>query len=230
MTLVGLGDSWPEGAHCGFCRTFAGLYVDGLESSSGESIEFVDLAGAAEPYWETMGGGTEGLLEALRSDEAFREQVATGDIIVIAHGPNEMGRAYEPLKAGSCGGGDGRACIRALGRFWDRNFEAILEEIELLREGQPTAIRLVNAANAFLSVPELMEGLEAEFATDEGAQIYAELTEAICSNAEEHGAICVDVGPILNGPALDEPVDENSTSSMQAVADALLSTGLPELE
>ena len=88
LTLVGLGDSWPEGAHCGFCRTFAGLYVDGLESSSGEPIEFVDLAGEAEPYWETMGGGSEGLLEALRSDEAFRDQVATGDIIVIAHGPN----------------------------------------------------------------------------------------------------------------------------------------------
>ncbi len=49
-----------------------------------------------------------------------------------------------------------------------------------------------------------------EFATDEGAQIYAELTEAICLERRRTRAICVDVGPILNGPTLDEPVDENS--------------------
>ena len=32
LTLVALGDSWQEGAHFGYCRTFAGLYADGLES------------------------------------------------------------------------------------------------------------------------------------------------------------------------------------------------------
>jgi len=229
-TLVALGDSWPEGAHCGYCRTFAGLYADGLESSSDGPIEFVDLTGAAQPNWDTMGGGTEELLEALRSDQAFRDQVATGDIIMIAHGPNEIVRAVDPLQAGTCGGVDGRACIRALGKFWYRNVDAILDEIERLRARQPTAIRLVNAANPFVSVPAMVEGLEEGFATDAGAQIFVELTNAMCTNAEEHGAICVDVRPILNGATLDKPVDENSPASMQAVADALLATGLPELE
>ena len=230
LTLVALGDSWPEGAHCGYCRTFAGLYADGLESASGRPIEFVDLAGEAEPYWDSMGGGTEGLLEALRSDEAFRDEVATGDIIMIAHGSNELSRAYEPYKAGTCGGSDGRACIRALGKFFYRNFDAILDEIELLRGDQPTAIRLVSGgANPFVWIPALGKGLEEDFATDAGAQMFTELGEAICTNAEEHDAICVDITPIFNGATLDKPVDENSPASMQAVADALLATGLPEL-
>ena len=60
--------------------------------------------------------------------------------------------------------------------------------------------------------------------------MFTELRDATCAAAEEHDAICVDVGPILNGATLDRPVDENSRASMQAVADALLATGLPELE
>ena len=229
-TLVALGDSWPEGAHCGYCRTFAGRYADGVESRSGRSIKFKDLTGAAEPYWETMGGGTEGLLKALRSDQAFRDEVATGDIILIAHGPNEGSRVDLPYKPEACGGSDGLACIRELGRFWYRNFDAILDEIELLRGGKPTAIRLVNAANVFVADPAAAKGMGKGFATGVGAQMFRELTNAVCKNADEHGAICVDVGPILTGPNQDQAVDENSPASMQAVADALLATGLPELE
>ena len=40
----------------------------------------------------------------------------------------------------------------------------------------------------------------------------------------------LDVRPILNGPNLDEPTDENSPENMQAIADALVETGLPELD
>ncbi len=35
---------------------------------------------------------------------------------------------------------------------------------------------------------------------------------------------------MLNGPTLDQSVDENSDASMRAVADALIAEGLPELE
>jgi hypothetical protein len=28
LTLVALADSWAEGAHCGYCETFAGRYAD----------------------------------------------------------------------------------------------------------------------------------------------------------------------------------------------------------
>ena len=60
--------------------------------------------------------------------------------------------------------------------------------------------------------------------------MFSALTDAVCRNAKEHDAICVDVRPILNGATLDQKVDENTAASMQAVADALLAAGLPEFE
>jgi hypothetical protein len=36
LTVVALGDSWREGARCGGCRTYAGLYADGLEAETAD--------------------------------------------------------------------------------------------------------------------------------------------------------------------------------------------------
>ena len=108
--------------------------------------------------------------------------------------------------------------------MWKRDFDAILDEIETLRDGRPTAIRLANAANAFADPsfsPETLRGFEAYFEA---------LTVALCDNAEAHEAICVDVRPLLNGPDFEQPVNDSSQESMDAVAELLLQTGAPELE
>jgi hypothetical protein len=227
LTFIALGDSWPEGAHCGFCETFAGRYADGLPSLAGASVHFVDLTGDAQPHFETDGGGTGSLLRALREDSSFVDQVASGDVIMIATGPNELERAFQPYAEGHCG--DGFACVQRLEHFWLRNFNAILDEIHRLRGERPTAIRLVSAANFFISDPSATKGLPPD-SMKFGAKSFEALNTAECEAARTHDAICVDVRPVLNGPALDQPVDENSSESMQAVADALLATGLPELE
>ncbi len=52
----------------------------------------------------------------------------------------------------------------------------------------------------------------------------------MCGAAAAHGAARVDVRPIINGPTMDKPGDEEADSTMQATADALVATGLPELE
>ncbi len=96
MTFVALGDSWPEGAHCGYCATFAGRYGDGLETLTGRPVDFVDLAGDAQPFFQTDVGGTASLLRALREVPSFADQVASGDVIMIATGPNEGERAFGP--------------------------------------------------------------------------------------------------------------------------------------
>lgn len=222
---VSLGDSWPEGAHCNGCRTFPQIHAEALEETLGEPVTFIDLAGQAQPDFDTPGqGGSAGLLEALRTDEPFREQVATGDIIVIATGPNDGGEVFEQIVGGRCGGRDDTACVVPLGRRWKREFDAILGEIEALRGGQPTAIRLVNAANAFndpSSGAAKLRGFEAYFEA---------LTVALCDTAEVHDATCIDVRPVLNGPGFEQPVDDSSQESMDAVADLLLQAGVPELE
>jgi hypothetical protein len=110
LTFVALGDSWPEGAHCGYCATFAGRYADGLETLTGRPVDFVDLAGDAQPFFQTDGGGTASLLRALREVPSFADQVASGDVIMIATGPNEGGRraSLTALAAGAGGTGGGR--------------------------------------------------------------------------------------------------------------------------
>jgi hypothetical protein len=126
-----------------------------------------NLAGQAQPYFDTpVGGGSTGLLRALRTDEAFRKEVAAGDIIAISTGPNDGGDIFDVIQGGKCGGADDTACVDALNRKWHRDFDAILSEIEKLRAGHPTVIRLVNAANAFNDPsfsPATLRGFDAYF-------------------------------------------------------------------
>ena len=227
LTFVALGDSWAEGGHCGSCETFAGRYADGLQGLSGRPVEFVDFTGQAQPFVEESGGGTRSLLRAFREDASFADQVASGDVIMIETGSNEMERALDSYAEGRCGARF--ACVQPLEDLWRRNFDVILDEIERLRGDQPTAIRLVSGANFLLSEPGAREGLPPD-AIEFGDRVFEALNATQCDAARQHGAICVDVRPILNGPTLDQPVDENSEESMQAVADALLATGLPEFQ
>jgi hypothetical protein len=229
LHYVAFGDSWPEGAHCGGCITFAGLWARDFEKETGREVEFQDFTGAAEhSNAESKGSGS--LLNALRSDRETRARVRQADVILIATGPNDMDGAYDALAAGSCGGTDHLRCVRDLGKTWHTNFDAILTEIRSLLGKRPAAIRLVNAANPFLSVPEMNLGMTPGFATAGGALIFKLLTDAVCDAAQAHQAVCIDVRPILNGPSLNHVVDENSAKSMQAVAASLRASGLSELD
>lgn len=222
---VSLGDSWAEGAHCNGCRTFPQIHAEALEETLGEPVTFVDLAGQAQPFFNTPGGGgSAGLLHALRTEESFREEVAKGDIIMIETGSNDGGEIFEPIMGGRCGGKDDIGCVVPLAGKWKLEFDAILDEIEDLRNARPTAIRLVNSADAFIDPtfsPATLRGFEAFF---------EELTVALCDAAEAHDVVCVDVRPVLNGPDFEQPLNDGTQEAMDAVAQLLLHTGVPELE
>jgi hypothetical protein len=166
------------------------------------------------------------LLASLRFNPEMREAIRSADIILISSGSNDIALLDDPPADGDCTGGARPACIDALGRLVEGNLDAVLDEIELLRDGKPTAIRLTNDANLTLASPD------ASFPADEVAMwdvVFQRLTDAKCHAAVAHGAICVDVRPIINGPTMDMPGDENAESSMQGIAEALMATGLPEL-
>lgn len=222
LTYVALGDSWSEGAHCN-CQAFPKKYAEALSKALGRPVLLNNLAGQAQPYFDTpTGGGSTGLRKALETDDAFRRAVAAGDIIVISTGPNDTpdpndGRpAGATITYGTCAGKDDTACVAKLDRTWHRDFDAILTEIEELRAGRPTAIRLVNTANA-TGLPVFEDYFEA-------------LTQAICNTAEKHDVVCVDVRPVLNGPNFEQPVNDNSQEAMDAVAALLAETGASELD
>lgn len=225
FVYVSLGDSWAEGAHCNGCRTFPQIHAEALEETLGEPVSFVDLAGQAQPFFNTPGGGgSAGLLQALRTEESFREAVANGDIIMIETGSNDGGEIFEPIMSGRCGGNADIDCVRPLAGKWKREFDGILDEIEGLRDARPTAIRLVNSANAFID-PKFSAATLRGFNA-----FFEELTVALCDAAEAHHVVCVDVRPLLNGPDFEQPLNDGTQEAMDAVAQLLLQTGVPELE
>ncbi len=221
LSYVAFGDSWPVGAHCDGCTPFPALWLDALHEQTGAEIEFTDFTGDSERS-TTEGKASASLLNSLQTNEETRTAVADADVILISTGPNEIGDAADAVKAGTCGGGDGYDCIRALGETWSTNFDQILTENETLRDGNPTVVRLVNGANPFVLYPEDNEGLPPDFATTGGTLIFDLLAAAMCDAAVAHEAICIDARPLIQ-------VSEDSPESMQAVADALAATGLAEL-
>ena len=225
LVYVSLGDSWAEGAHCNGCRTFPQIHAEALEETLGEPVTFVDLAGQAQPFFNTPGGnGSAGLLQALETEEPFREEVAKGDIIMIETGSNDGGEIFEVIMDGRCGGSHDTGCVEPLAGKWKREFDAILDEIEDLRDTRPTAIRLVNSADAFIdpaSGPATRRGF---------AAFFEELTVALCDAAKAHDVVCVDVRPVLNGPDFEQPLNDGTQEAMDAAAQVLLDTGVPELE
>lgn len=229
-TFVALGDSWPNGAHCGGCRTFMGLYADRLEQS-GARVSFVDLTQAVVPGTD-KGQTPASLLKDLQSTDEVRRQVTTADIVVIHTGVNDLQQGSEigAYQSDQCGGTDNSDCLRRLGSRWRQTFEKILAQIKAIRAGRPIAIRLVTAENHFLSDPALIHSFPKDFGPTTGRLIVEQLAQAMCGAAAKAGAKCVDIRPLLNGPSLDQPSKgENAPETHQAVADALVASGLPEL-
>ena len=220
-TYVAFGDSWPYGAHCHGCRPFPVLYADGLAATTDHRIDFINL---------TKNGGTsQSLLNIIKSAQKIRNAVMSADIIVISTGANDLENAFGFFAGGNCGGADHFDCFRKVGEGWRISFDGILAEIEIWRNGKPTAIRLVTNSNEALSDPGLIEIFGPKDSSGGGAFITDLHHDILCEVAAKHGATCIDLRPVLNGPNFDKPQDVNMEQAMQAVADALLASGLDEL-
>jgi lysophospholipase L1-like esterase len=220
-TYVAFGDSWPYGAHCNGCRPFPLLYADGLKATTGHNIKFINLT--------TNGGTSQSLLRDIQNVQRIRDAIMSADIIVIATGGNDLEPAFNAYSAGMCGGADKLDCFRNVAGILSASFDGIVTEIEGLRKGRPTAIRLVTTSNEFLADPGLIEAFGVDFGKTKGVAITRMNRDVQCEIAVKHNAKCIDLGLALNGPDLLRPQDVNTQEAMQAVADAILASGLNEL-
>lgn len=230
LRMVAFGDSWPEGDHCGHCDTFIDRYAVDLGARLGRDVVLTDLTGQQEPGLVPGTSETsETLLASIRFNPTTQAAARAADVVIITTGSNDLEALITTPAKGDCADARQVGCVEAIGRLWTSNLDAILDEVSSLRDGAPTAVRLVSPGNFFLSDPSLTAILSEDLAPTKGALIFGLLAEASCAAAEAHGAMCVDARPIVNGPNMDQPGDENSPEMMQAVSDALLATGLPEL-
>ncbi len=222
VQYVAFGDSWPEGAHCGGCESFAFQWADLIETETSRTVEMTNFMGDAEE--SDPESKTSASLLASLGEDATQQAVAEADVILIATGPNALDVVVPKVLSGKCGGNDGLNCIRDAGAAWAADFEAILEQIDRIRDGRPALVRLVNAANVFAMDPELRAEAPKGFVGTGGELMFELLTQAQCDAAKAHQALCVDVRSLITGPGGDG--DENSEASMRAVAEALINTGL----
>ena len=221
LTYVMFGDSWPYGAHCGGCTPFPELLTDSFASAAGEPVTLRNLT--------TDGGTAEELASQMQSVPTIQNTIAGGDIIVIAIGANDLVPALESAGGGTCGGTDGLDCFRAVADKLRTAYDHMLTEIDTLRSGRPTAVRMVTTSNEFLGDPGLVALLGADFGETTGVTVTKLDRDIECEVAMAHHAVCVDLGVALNGPDLLTPNDVNQQATMQQVADAILATGLDEL-
>jgi lysophospholipase L1-like esterase len=222
LTLVVFGDSWPYGTHCGGCTPFPDRYWSGLKAATGREVTMVNQT--------TNGGTAASLLDDIKNTPAIRQSLKRADIVVIATGGNDLSPAFDATHAGTCGGADKLDCFRTVMDSLRTSFDGILTEIEGLRNGQPTATRLVTQANEFLTDGSLLYDFGPEFGKGPGVAITRMQRDVQCEVAAKHHAKCVDTGLALNGPDLLKPTDTETSAGMQAVADAILASGLDELQ
>lgn len=213
IDYLAFGDSWPHGAHCP-CTPFPVLIAEGLEAELGAPVGYVD---------ETTNGGTSAdLLADMQSNTSVRDEIAEAELIVVSTGANDMEPAMQAYGRDECGGADELDCFRVIADAWRANFNGMLAAINELRAGKPIAVMLLTNANEFLADPNLLRAFGPDFGLTGGAAITAMHHDALCEAAATHGATCIDLRPVLNGPDFTTPQNVNTQDAMQLVADAVI--------
>ncbi len=223
--LVGLGDSFTATQNSSG-RSYLDLFQESLQAKASRTVELEDLS--------SDDNTTAKLADQLRHDETIRDAVAGADIILVSVGGNDSDPfgVYPP---GTCSPKQSfSACLHAYAPDFAKNYEVILSEIDSLRAGKPTAIRVTSADNPFVGWSEAPNKTF-------GVQFYRQVAEAetkvACAAATRHGGVCVDYLHIFGGadgtkdpaPFLGQDHAHPGDAGIKAIADLLAEIGVPEL-
>jgi lysophospholipase L1-like esterase len=226
LHLVGLGDS-IIGAGGATTDSILGQLAASITSTSGRQVVVTNLGD---------GSNTSGaLLERLRHAQDHRNAVAAADIVVVIVGGND-GDPFGNYPPGTCAPEQPPSeCLAAYAPGLAANLDAILGEIEVLRTGHPTAIRVGSPDyNPFVG---WSEAPSPSYGADFYTQVAAALTAAACEAASAHGAQCVDVFHAFNGPNGTDDAAQFLASDhahpgpagVRRIADEIARVGFPEL-
>jgi lysophospholipase L1-like esterase len=140
LRIVALGDSVTAGTHCS-CRAFPALYGDGLRKLYDVPVR-VDNVGV-------NGDASADLLAELTGDRDTEADVRAANVVVITIGANDFGDSYDAITTGTCGGDDGLRCVRRMLAALGPRLTALLDRVDSLRGGRPTAVLVTGYWNVF---------------------------------------------------------------------------------
>jgi len=226
LHVVGLGDS-IVGAGGTAADSILGQLAASITSTSGRQVIVTNLGDGSNT--------SSRLLERLRTEQAHRDAVASADIVVVIVGGND-GDPFGSYPPGTCAPEQSaNDCLAVYAPDLAGNLDAILGEMQMLRAGHPTAIRVGSPDyNPFVG---WSEAPSPTFGADFYAQVAAALTTAACEAAAAHDAQCVDIFHAFNGPnGIDDAAQflagdhaHPGAAGEQLIADEIAKFGFPEL-
>jgi lysophospholipase L1-like esterase len=223
--LVGLGDSFTATQNSSG-RSYLDLFGKSLQAKMGRTVQLEDLS--------SDDSSTTKLADELRHDQTIRDTVAAADIILVSVGGNDSD-PFGVYPRGTCSPKQPlSACLHAYAPDFAKNYDVILSEIESLRAGKPTAIRVTSADNPFVG---WSEAPSKSFGVQFYRQVAEAETKAACAAAARHGGMCVDYLHIFGGahgtadpaPFLGQDHAHPGDVGIKAIADLLAQIGVPEL-
>lgn len=136
-----LGDSLTTGF--GVAEGYVARYRDYMEEDTDVNVVLTNLG--------RNGWTSDDLLEALRTDEAFRGAVSRSQVVTWDIGGNDLRGPRIFYMMGLCGGDDNQDCLREALATFKRNWDAIIAEIFALCDPDRTIIRTMDIYNPFVN-------------------------------------------------------------------------------
>jgi lysophospholipase L1-like esterase len=233
LSLVVIGDSLPYGREdCGNCASFPDLYGAMIEESTGRTVDVSNLS-------THDGVNTPGLLDRIQNDLRMRDAVTAADVVVVSSGFND---APWSLADDSCDGPNGEdidwsrytaECIDAGAAVFGPLFDGILAEVEVLRDGAPTAVRVINGYNSWIGWSEAPPQ-----ATAPSILVQDAFGTTTCETAAARNVLCADTYHAFNGADGSRPSGEllagdythPSAAGHELIAEVLVELGLDPLD
>ncbi|HYP00162.1 MAG TPA: DUF4214 domain-containing protein [Pyrinomonadaceae bacterium] len=110
-----------------------------IQTDTGATVNVINRG---VPRWTSAD-----LLNALRTDETLRAQIASSQIVTWNIGANDFQDAVGRYQSGTCGGADNQDCVRATVAQFKANWNAIVAQILSLRSPSNTVIRTMDNYN-----------------------------------------------------------------------------------
>ena len=188
IRYVALGDSLATGF--GAETSYVEEYARWIGERTGSHVQVTNLA--------VDGWTSTDLLRALLEDERMRGAVSDAHVVTWDIGGNDLLAALWSFLEGSCGGNDGRACIREALAGAARNGDAILDELIELREGDASGVRTLDLYLPFADHP-----LAAPY-VGELRPYLDQFNDHLREDSLDHGVPVAHVRRAFHGPQDDE--------------------------
>jgi lysophospholipase L1-like esterase len=224
IVYLALGDSnvYGDPGDCGNCTTYPHLLAARLRSATGKTVRLIDASqhnkltsSALLSEIRTDNWNEGGSAYPMRTRLSPRAAIAAANLITITVGANMIPWYDDP---DPCKHDYGTACVALIEKPVMTDLDHILGEIQKIRGGKPTAVRVTTFHNDLLKGP----GYDPAIFTTSGSDAFSKAAIAqagttartfletwshdMCATAKTHGARCLDIYHLVGGPRGDHPL------------------------